>query len=145
MERDCYFISKKAFTIVELLVVIGIIATLSSIILFSISQYISKGKDASIKSNLVVLVPSGEVYYNNKNSYLDILNGTDFCDYVVDSAFSQLPTTQSKYCGVNITGTAWAACVQEFTNTEKAYCVDSKGNRGEIDNSLCTNSITTCP
>ena len=58
----------KGFTLIELIIVIVIIAILSAVILFSITQYINKGKDSNISANLAVLIPAGEVYYNSYNS-----------------------------------------------------------------------------
>ena len=51
-------LSLTGFTLIELLVSIAVIATLAAIILFNIVQYINKGKDASIKGNLVILLIS---------------------------------------------------------------------------------------
>lgn len=125
------------FTLIELLVVIGIIGILSSIILFSVTQYINKGKDASVAGNLAVLVPAGEVYYdNNSSSY------TDFCNSsVVQNSFSQI-TSDNKHCLAS--SNAWSACARLFVNDLKAYCVDSRGIKKEINNPACVDA-TVCP
>jgi len=131
----------KGFTLIELLVVVAIISILSSIILFSVTQYINRGKDASISGNLVILIPSGEVYYDNNNSSYESYD-TDFCDSsVVVNALSQI-TSSNKHCDAS--PNAWAACGQLFANDLKAYCVDSRGVKKEIDNSACAN-MTVCP
>jgi prepilin-type N-terminal cleavage/methylation domain-containing protein len=143
----------KGFTLIELVVTITIIAVLSGIVLFGVTQYINKGKDASISGNLVVLIPAGEVYYNGHNgSY------AGFCSTnVVANAKNQMPknTVGKCYSVSNISGVccndvtpnndAWAACATEFTNSSNAYCVDSRGVKKEISNSSCSNLITQCP
>lgn len=154
----------KAFTLIELIVVIVIIAILSGVILFSISQYVNKGKDSNISGNLAVLIPAGEVFYNsNHNSYID------FCDptgsgTVLKNAISQMPLQSSGApspcysdfptsttnpagvcCNVNSNGDSWAACARELTNPDYAYCVDSRGVKKRINNSSCDNNLTQCP
>lgn len=127
----------KGFTLIELLVVVAIISILSSIILFSVTQYVNRGKDASVVGNLAVLVPSGEVYYDsNGNSY------ENFCDSsVVQNSLSEIPSP-NKHCSES--SNAWAACGQLFRDKTKAYCVDSRGIKKEINNSNCV-EITVCP
>ena len=127
----------KGFTLIELLVVVAIIAILSSIILFSVTQYINRGKDASVTGNLVVLVPAGEVYYDNNNSSYN-----NFCaSSVVQNSLSQI-TSSNKHCLAS--ANAWAACARLFVNNLKAYCVDSRGVKKEIDDSACIDR-TVCP
>ena len=144
---------EKAFTLVELLVVISIIAVLSGIILFSVTQYINKGKDSNISANLAVLIPAGEVYYNAEEaSNGDGYNG--FCtSTVAQTAKDQMPikpnsqtvcgNTHGFCCTVDAENNqSWAACVQEFTDITKAYCVDSRGvKKDNIDYSYCSNQI----
>lgn len=148
---------EKAFTLIELIVVITIMVVLSGIILFSVTQYISRGKDSNISGNLSVLVPAGEVYYNAEN----IANGdgyTGFCDpnqnSVIKNSLAQIPQnpagdclgslTPGICCYVNYDGNSWAACAREFTDSANAYCVDSRGVKKEIPNSSCTNTIVSC-
>ncbi len=128
------------FTLIELVVVITVIVILSAIILFTVSQYINKGKDSNIKGNLAVLVASGEVYYNGPgdNSYGDP-NGVSFCSSnVVINAFNQIPSDASPVCVVQdpLAGKAWVACAKLFTDSTKAYCVDSRGVKEEMDISI---------
>lgn len=133
---------KRAFTLIELIVVIVITVILSGIILFSVTQYIAKGKDANIAGNLAVLIPSGEVYYNsNNNSY------QNFCgSSVAVNAFSQMPSGTVYHCNVEPTYyQAWAACARKFTNSSNAYCIDSRGMKEDILNSSCTATLYSCP
>ena len=152
---------RRGFTLIELIVAITIIAVLSAIILFSTTLYINKGRDSNIASNLVVLIPAGEVFYgSNGNNYNNTSTLTSFCDPSKSPAYknslSQMPDNPSGKCYVqttnpkgvccNATSQAWAACATEFSgNGTNAYCVDSRGAREEIPNSACANSITQCP
>lgn len=136
------FKKNTGFTLVEILVVIVIIAILASIVLYSARQYINKGKDATIKGNLVVLVTAGELWYDRNNSSYAGFCGSD----AVKRALDQIPSVVGdKHCNVKTPeGTAWAACAREFVDDTKAYCVDNKGNQQEINNSNCTVSTTNC-
>ena len=146
----------KGFTLIESIVVITIIVVLSSVILFTVNQYIAKGKDASVKGNLVILVAAGETFFNGPGN--DSYEG--FCSSnVVLKAVEQIskPATEldcssgatpGLCCYVEtLTGTynSWAACAQLFTNNLWAYCIDSRGVKQEICNSSCTPTINKCP
>jgi Tfp pilus assembly protein PilE len=133
------------FTFIELLVAVAIIAVLSAIILFTIIQYIDKGKDANVKGNLAILISSGEVYYNNNQN----VSGTGYDGYcdssVVSTAESEIPKHEDTgiYCSDN--ESEWAACAQLFLDDGYAYCVDSRGVKKEIDNDDCVEGMVQCP
>lgn len=117
---------------IELVVVVVVIVILSAVILFAVNQYIDKGKDSNIKGNLAILVAAGEKYYDGPgdNSYIG------FCESdVVLRVRDQFP---SNSCATNTSGDRWAACVKLFADNSKAYCVDSRGVKQEIDSSDCT-------
>jgi len=142
----------KGFALIELIVVVAIISALSGIVLFSIVKYINSGKDSNAAGNLSVLVPAGEIYYNNNgNSY------GGFCDSeIVRNAYSQMPKNLdgSCYeelnnpagvcCSVNTDGDKWAVCARKFANPEKAFCVDSRGVKKEIGANSCGTATTVC-
>lgn len=125
----------KGFTLIELLVVISIISILSAVVLFGVTDYINKGKDAAVQGNLVVLVTAGEVWYDsNNNSYAGFCNSK-----VVENARTSVPST---VC-CNESSNAWAAWAQEFTNKSKAFCIDSTGIKKEITTDTDTCAIFT--
>jgi len=145
---------QKGFTLIELIVVIGIIAILSTIILFSAAQYVNRGKDSNVSGNLAVLIPAGEAYYNVGNTYegfcqsgvlihigtqISIPNSPEVCA-TVNSKIA----VKGLCCNVSDDKNAWAACAQEFTNKARAYCVDSRGVKREICLSACSENITQC-
>lgn len=147
----------EGFTLIELVIVISIIAVVSSIILFSASQYINKGKDSNISANLAILVPAGESYYGIGNTY-----GTSSLDNFcksgpVTNSFSQMPINATGSCYSNISNLSgacchvdtiawdtWAACARQFTDPTKAFCVDSRGVKKVISNTNCHSAIDAC-
>jgi len=66
-------VSKKAFTIIELIVVIAIIAILAGIVLNNVTKYNNKGKISAIKGNLATLRVVGLKYFETNGNY------TSFC------------------------------------------------------------------
>ena len=137
MKKTKDFKNSTGFTLTELLIVIAIIAILAAVVLYSTTQYINKGRDATIKGRLVVLITAGELWYDRNESIY-----TGFCNSsAVTKAFSETQSVD-EYC--NDTSTAWAVCAKLFVYPDKAYCVDSKGNQKEINNSDCTNTILNC-
>lgn len=129
--KDC-----EGFTLIELIVVICIIGVLSGIILFSVTQYISRGKDSNTVGQLATLIPSGEVYYNIGNTYKDFCTST-----VVSNAFSQMPSGADPLCRVdtyNNSYQSWVACAKSFSNPSSVYCVDSRGVKKEVQSGDCS-------
>ena len=164
----------KAFTIIELIVTIAIIAVLSGVILFSVTQYIAMGKDSNVSGNLAVLIPAGEVFYNgNGNSYNNISTSINFCDpqvnSVIKNTISQMPqnpagscyggsvsnqttwTSTSNIAGLcchaNPDGNSWVAYAREFANPSNIYCVDSRGMKEDTPatNIGTITSLFKCP
>jgi len=61
------------FTLIELLVVIAIIGLLSSIAFASLSTARNKAKDAAIKEDLISVRTLTMLYFNNENSYNQLI------------------------------------------------------------------------
>lgn len=160
----------KGFTLIELIVVLAIISVLSGVILFTITKYLDKGKDSNVSGSLAILIPAGENYYtNNNNSYGSSISSSNFCDPksgALNNAISQMPDnpisggcyggTRSdpsswKYnsnpagvcCYTALLGQSWVACAREFADPTKAFCVDSRGMKKEIDAVKCINMSST--
>lgn len=147
---------KNGFTLIELIVVIAITAVLSGMIFFAVTQYINSGKDSNIAGNLVSLIPAGEAYYNaNGSSYNGFCNMGEDGNHFLKNVISQMPENENGSCDHNLAGVccnvdpddelSWAACAQKFANPDRAFCVDSRGNRKEISTRCCgSNDIFRC-
>lgn len=158
----------NGFTLIELVVVVAIIAILSAVVLYTTTQYISKGKDSNIAGSLSVLVVAGESWYGgNNNSY------SDFCDptknSVIENVISQMPDNKlgdcyytsddntagngagqgnsaGICCHVDISGQAWVAWARDFINPGNVFCVDSRGVKRDIaKTSALTIASSKCP
>jgi len=148
---------KKGFTLIELLITIAILSVLSGIIMFSVTQYINRSRDAAIQGTLSSLIPAGEVFYdhNSGNGYNNLnVSGSDFCgSSIFANANNSVSLQLDNSCQYNgkpvicckATANAWAACAYEFADKTKAFCVDSTGIKREICTSGCSGSITSCP
>lgn len=136
---------QKGFTLVELVITIAIIGILSTVVLFSVVQYVNKSKDANIVGNLAILVSAGEVYYNSNQNY----NG--FCaSSVVTNAFNEMPKVEGSLpnCIEASDDDSWVAYARMFANDNYAYCVDSRGVKRRInwtDVSSINQNTAECP
>lgn len=127
------------FTLVEMLVVLAVVSVLITMVVYSSKQYIGKGKDATIKGNLAILITAGEVWYDKNNNSYD-----GFCASSVAAKSLNEISSADKYCNEAVNDRSWAACASEFVDDTIAFCVDSKGNQKEISNHDCDNNITNC-
>src|SRR3989344_3130052 len=84
------FKNKKGFTLLELIVVIAIIATLASVTIWSISNYKAKNDDAVVKAGMKTITNQAEIYsLNNGGSYADMCNDP-LGDPIVLTALNQI-------------------------------------------------------
>jgi len=117
---------QKGFTIIELIVVIAIIAVLAAIVLVNVTQYISRGKDASIKGNMSSMVTIAAAYYdNNSSSYTDLSTESTFAAGLVaiDNANGTAKAQKAEVISS-------AFCIVAELNDGTLWCVDSTGYKG---------------
>ncbi len=74
-------ITKKGFTLVEILVVVTIIAILSTIAITYFSSINSKTKDVKKKADIDALANAYELKYNAKNRAYQALTEADFLKF----------------------------------------------------------------
>lgn len=63
------YMNKKAFTLVELMIVISIIGILAASLFPSVNQYIDRSRLASLHSQVAELRKIAEIYKVDKDSY----------------------------------------------------------------------------
>ena len=120
--------SQKGFTIIELIVVIAIIAVLSSIVLANVTKYTGKGRDAAIKGQISEIRTAATDFFISNGTY------TGMC--------SSGPCYNAKNNIANLGGLlgnnqvygAIAYCM-DFKLSDKVtlWCVDSSGYVGPQD------------
>ncbi len=143
---------QKGFTIIELIVVIAIIAVLAAIVLVNVTQYIAKGKDASITGNLASVMTNAAVFYDTHSSTYTGLCTSATVKAALDAVDATRGDTGKSACNVDISetatvGTTWAACAQLVNDKVNALCVDSTGTKKTIAAATCVTAwtATVCP
>lgn len=140
----------KGFTIIELLVVIAIIAVLAAVVLVNVTQYIAKGKDARIKSDIgnIRTVMSADFADNQGAAYVCPVTSTS--STTGDASVDDINTLSASdfVCNVTSSGSpAYCASAELATSTSTArkyYCTDSTGVVKESATSTC-GTATACP
>jgi len=102
----------KGFTLIELLVVIAIIGILSSVVLASLSNARSKGKDASVKSQLASMKAQGELFYSTNETYMGVCAETS-----ANNGFAGLLSSTVSVSGVS----EGATLNTSYTSGEGSY------------------------
>jgi len=142
------------FTVIELLVVVAIIAVLTAIVLFNVSSYLNKGKDAAAKANLATMIVNGAVWYDTGASPTGTYNlwitgaGAGAVGYVgpynaiVATGYAVAATCNTVNCAA--TALAWCACIQLKSATPTTYfCVDSTTKKSETTTACATECSQT--
>lgn len=137
-------IFEKGFTLIEVLIVVAIIAVLSTVVLSASSSARTKAEDLAIKANLDSIRTSAEFYYDKYNNY-----GTTIASYsctvgAPDPLFTYTPiynalveaervSNNTGLCiladssGLNAKANSWAVSVPLKSDAQKSWCVDSSG------------------
>lgn len=149
----------KGFTLMELLIVIGIIGILAAVIIGSLGSGRNKSDDAAIKSSLVNARTQAQLFYDKNtlsygtaSSVCTPTAGTLFADPTIAAQIVQVDkqngaTAKSISCSSTTSAFAIASVLK--TSATKAYCVDGD-NAGKIvsitsgDASTAINASSKC-
>lgn len=129
--------TKNGFTIVELLVVVGIIGLISAIVLVVLSSARDRGSDANVKANLVQVRVEADLYYsNNSESYgtfaaatcpTAVTAGSIFNDQTIINAIASALAAGGNGTRCVASGNSYAVAVGMKT-VGQSWCVDSLGH-----------------
>lgn len=129
---------KKGFTLVELLVAIGIIATLTAILLPNFMGARERAKDAQVKENLTSMKNGLRMFYNDYQRYPDSS---------VEIETIAIPTYMPNMAGVGYTYTVanGGESFQLCTKLEAANSQDitESHNRCKLNNTVCGVGVST--
>ena len=127
-------VNKKAFTLIELLLVVAIISILAVIVVAALTTSRSSGENASVKSNLKSAQNQAEVFYNDLGAGTYVgLCGDPLFKKGLDSAMKSSGDSVS-VCIVSSGNESWAASTKLKIpeGTSSYWCVDSRGvSKGE--------------
>ena len=138
---------QKGFTLLELLVVIGVIGVLASVILASLGSARSRAADTAIKETLFSVRTQAQFYFDTYGSfgaggpgYCPLTGGTESWAVQYDRKIQALLTdAQNKVGGTNRTACysetttgGWAIAVQLKSSSTKAWCVDYRNIAKEV-------------
>jgi len=129
---------QKGFTLIELLVVIAIIGILASMIIANLGTARNKARDASIKGSMDSLRSSGELYASDNNEEYE-----GFCDSI--TKITNAVDAQGSTLNCEDADLSWAACAVLRSDSDKAWCVDSDGERIEITAVQCNGLSSVSP
>ncbi len=147
----------RAFTLLELLVVVAIIGLFASIVLASLQSARFKSEDAAIKGNLHSIRNEAELYYTAKGNYGPALAATGACPVVGTTIFNEnvnikaaIAAAQSASGAAPICATLptsgdatqWAVSVSLKYDTPNHWCVDYTGAARRTPGAIVT---AACP
>jgi prepilin-type N-terminal cleavage/methylation domain-containing protein len=129
--------NQKAFTIIELIVVIVIIAVLAGIILANVTQYNTKGKDTAIKGQISQIRTAAADFFYTNGTFIGMCGSGTACN---NARFNIVNLGGS--VGSNQQFSPSAYCMDFILNSGASWCVDNTGYTGPTDN--CTSSHISC-
>ena len=152
--RGNYYLQKlRAFTVIEILVVIAIIALMSSLLVIGTMSYRDKAMDSRIIDEMHQFRASAAIVNETNGNYDNVCCGAAPCDANINSLCIDIgnqggtkPSDDSS--GIDIikpASPANAFCAEVKLNTDKYYCVDSSlTSKQYSSNPACATDHYSC-
>lgn len=126
---------ERAFTMIELIIVIAIISILASVVLVNVIQYINRTKDISVKATMDTLSQEAVIFF------LEHRGWGSFCPSG-SNAYQSFTGNKNCHSDEN----RWAFCAQLKSDPNKAWCADQTMVKKEISMDDCrANNFLQCP
>jgi prepilin-type N-terminal cleavage/methylation domain-containing protein len=143
---------KKAFTLIELLIVIAIIGILAGIVLVSLTGALKKAKDSRIQGDLQQVRQVAGMIMSDSGNYDTLCSASTSLNISHPNYATQLNTIQTDIRtqqGGTLTLTCYGSgndfCVSaRLVSTTTYYCVDSQGDATVVSTDRCAGSPYTC-
>jgi general secretion pathway protein G/type IV pilus assembly protein PilA len=146
---------KKAFTLIELLIVIAIIGILAGIVLVSLTGALKKGKDSRIQADLQQVRNIAGMIMSDRGNYDELCNSSTNNDLNTshDTYGTQLSTLSNDIKtqqGGTLTLKCYASgndyCISAALVAKTGYylCIDSDGNVVATSSNPCTAVTSKC-
>jgi len=143
----------RGFTLMELLVVIGIIGILTSVGLISFSSANKRAKDGAVHSDISGIRAEAQLYYNTYSGYgsnvaLDpSCTANVFSEAKIRAQISAADTangaSRTVVCAVSAGGADYAVA-GGLSAAGSYYCVDSNGFGGRVSSITTVTSDAVC-
>lgn len=126
------------FTLIEMLVVVGIIAVLSVVALTSLGPSREKARDTRIVTDVNQVRTIAELVFNADNKF-DNLSSTPYLNSIRESI-----SKNGGLLEVHGGGLKYCARSKLLSNNTLYYCVDSNGFSGYVSSTSCTSGNISC-
>lgn len=156
-----YFLhsKQKGFTLIELMVVVTVIALMSTIVLIALGVSRNRGNDAHIKANMVSVATQAQLYFENNGNYGTIVNDGStsgfipacfsvnslFVDPNIANAIATIETANGagygNVCVSTPTGYMFASKLSDNTY----WCIDAKNIKKSWPVMPPNSGVNSCP
>ena len=139
----------KAFTLIELLIVIAIIGILATIVVISLRGASDKSRNTKIITNMVQIRKiSEDMYTQSFDGYSDLCDSGALNTGAYPKTLGILNTDIEKYNGSisNCYANTYSYCISALLSGENAkyFCIDDEGHNSEVATDPCNDADSEC-